>query len=98
MGAFVYILKCADQSYYVGCATGEDMERRVAEHNHGHYPGYTSTRRPVELMRSQYFDRLTDANAAERQIKGWGRSKKEALIRSDWTMVSALAKRRGGRK
>jgi putative endonuclease len=49
-------------------------------------------------MWSQYFDRVTDANAAERQIKGWGRLKKEALIRSDWASVSALAKRRGGRE
>jgi putative endonuclease len=95
MGAFVYILKCADHSYYVGSA--EDLERRVSEHNHGYYGGYTSSRRPVELMWSSYFDRLTDAHDAERQIKGWSRSKKEALICSDWPTVSKLAKRRGGR-
>jgi putative endonuclease len=95
VGASVYILKCADRSYYVGCA--DDLERRISEHQQGCYGGYTSTRRPVELMWSSYFDRVTDAHAAERQIKGWSRSKKEALIRSDWARVSALAKRRGGR-
>ena len=60
MGAFVYMLRCADRSYYVGCATGEDLVRRVAQHNDGNYGGYTSSRRPVELVWSQYFDRVTD--------------------------------------
>ena len=43
MGAFVYMLRCADGSYYVGTATGDDLTRRIAEHNSGAYPGYTST-------------------------------------------------------
>jgi putative endonuclease len=97
MGAFAYMLECADRSYYIGCATGEDLSTRVEEHNQGKYRGYTFARRPVTLVWSQYFDRVTDANAAERQIKGWSRAKKEALIKSDWTTVSALARRRGGR-
>ena len=64
MGAFVYILLCADRSYYVGSATGDDLTQRVAAHNSGYYGGYTSTRRPVRLVWSEHFDRITDAIAA----------------------------------
>jgi putative endonuclease len=98
MGAFVYILRCADSSYYVGCATGEDLAPRIAQHNSGFYGGYTSTRRPVQLAWSQHFEQITDAITAERQLKGWSRAKKkEALIRGDWNSVQNLAKRRGGK-
>jgi putative endonuclease len=97
MGAFVYMLRCADRSYYVGCATGEGLDRRIAEHQRGAYPGYTESRRPVRLVWSEYFDRVTDANTAERQIKGWSRAKKEALIDSDWAAIQRLARRRAGR-
>src|ERR1700722_13901900 len=98
VGIYVYILCCADGSYYVGSATGHDVSTRVDQHNAGSYPGYTFTRRPVVLVWSEYFDRITDGIAAERQIKGWSRGKKEALIRSDWMSVSQLARRRAGRK
>jgi putative endonuclease len=97
VGAFVYILQCADGSYYVGNATGDDLAKRIAEHQLGRFQGYTFTRRPVRLVWSEHFDRYTDANAAERQIKGWSRAKKEALIRGDWNSVRLLAKRRAGR-
>jgi putative endonuclease len=49
------------------------------------------------VVRRDYFDRITDGIAAERQLKGWSRAKKEALIKSDWATVEALAKRRGGK-
>ena len=97
-GIYVYILRCADGSYYVGSATGHDASTRVDQHNAGSYPGYTFTRRPVVLVWSEYFDRITDGIAAERQIKGWSRAKKEASIRSDWTSLSQLSRRRAGRK
>ena len=97
MGAFVYMLKCADESFYVGSATADDLTKRVAEHQIGAYPGYTSTRRPVILVWSEHFERITDAIAVERQIKGWSRAKKEALIKGDWGEISDRAKRRGGR-
>ncbi|HZZ33027.1 MAG TPA: GIY-YIG nuclease family protein, partial [Phenylobacterium sp.] len=95
VGAWLYILRCADKSYYVG-STRTDLEMRVAQHQAGLFAGYTSTRRPVELIYSEYFDRIVDAIAAERKVKGWSRAKKEALIRSDWAAISALSKRRGG--
>jgi putative endonuclease len=97
MGAFVYMLRCVDGSFYVGSATGNDLTRRIAEHQSGFYHGYTSTRRPVSLVWSEHFDRITDAIAVERQIKGWTRAKKEALIKSDWSAIQQFSKRRGGR-
>lgn len=93
MTAFVYILRCADGSYYVGTSR-TDLERRVAEHNAGTYGGYTKPRRPVELVFQQQFERITDAIAAERRLKGWGRAKKEALMRGDFAGLKALSKRR----
>ena len=97
MGAFVYMLRCADGSYYVGSATGDDLTRRIAEHQSGVYPGYTWSRRPVQLVWSEYFERITDAIAAERKIKGWSRAKKEALVKGDWASVQQLSRRRAGR-
>jgi putative endonuclease len=96
-GIYVYILRCADGSYYVGSAMGYDLAPRVEQHNAGVYPGYTFTRRPVVLVWSEYFDRITDGIAAERQIKGWSRAKNEALMRSDWASLSKLSQRRGGK-
>jgi putative endonuclease len=97
MAGFVYMLRCADGSYYVGSATGDDLSKRIAEHQAGAYRGYTYRRRPVRLVWSERFDRITDAIAVERQIKGWSRSKKQALISGDWTELALLAKRRSGR-
>jgi len=97
MGAFVYMLKCSDQSFYVGSATGEDLATRIAQHQSGAFQGYTWSRRPVSLVWSEHFDRITDAIAAERQIKGWSRAKKEALIKTDWASLQRLSKRRAGR-
>ena len=69
------------------------LELRLAEHNSGHYGGYTAKRLPVTLVYSQWFDRITDAIAAERQVKGWSRAKKEALFRGDFDALKILAKR-----
>jgi len=91
------MLQCADNSFYVGSATGEGLSRRIAQHETGAYPGYTSSRRPVRLVWSEHFDWITDAIAAERQLKGWSRKKKEALIKGDWNEVSRHAKRRAGK-
>ena len=66
MGAFVYILQCADDSYYVGSARGDDLDKRFYEHQTGALGGYTSTRRPVRLVFHEHFERITDAIAAER--------------------------------
>ena len=72
----------------------DSLENRIAEHNSGKYPGYTSRRRPVTLVYSERFGRITDATAVERKLKGWSRAKKEALMRGDFAAISHLAKRR----
>lgn len=92
-GAYAYMLRCADGSYYVGSAR-LGLEQRVGEHNAGTYGGYTSTRRPVNLVWAEHFQLITDAIAAERRIKGWSRAKKEALLRGDYELIRKLSKRR----
>jgi len=92
MGAYVYIVRCQDGSFYTGSTRGS-LEDRVNQHNAGSYGGYTATRRPVRLVYSDYFDRITDAVSAERQIKGWSRAKKEALARGDLDALKVLSRR-----
>ena len=92
MAFWVYILQCADDSYYVGHT--DDIEKRMNEHKSGELGGYTSTRRPVRVVFTEEFPSREEALAAELQIKGWSRKKKQALIRGDWGEVSRLAQRR----
>ena len=91
MSFLAYVLRCADGSYYVGHS--DDLEVRVAGHQSGQTRGYTHDRRPVVLVWSQEFRERDEAFAAERQIKGWSRAKKEALIHGDWDGVHLLAMR-----
>ncbi len=91
MAAFVYILRCADGAYYVGTTRGS-LEQRVAQQNAGTFGGFTKRRRPVQLVYHQAFNRITDAIAAERQLKEWTRAKKEALIAGDIVMASTKRK------
>jgi putative endonuclease len=90
MPAFVYMVRCSDGSYYIG-STRASLEQRISQHNTSHFGGYTAKRRPVTLVFHQEFQRITDAIAAERQLKGWSRAKKEALIRGDYDTIKALA-------
>jgi predicted GIY-YIG superfamily endonuclease len=94
MAFYAYILHCADGSFYTGHT--EDLENRIAEHEVGHCGGYTRDRRPVQLVWSQDFDSRYEALSAERQIKGWSRAKKQALIDGDWERLSLLARNRQG--
>ena len=90
---FVYMLSCADDSYYVGHT--DDLEHRVAEHHSAAIPGYTSTRLPVRVVWSADFATRDEARERELQIKGWSRAKKAALVRGDWAEIRRLAKSRG---
>ena len=92
-GAWLYILRCSDGSYYVGTTRGS-LESRVAQHNAGTFEGYTASRRPVELIFSQWFDQITDAIENERKLKKWSRAKKEAFIRGEFESLQQLAKRK----
>jgi predicted GIY-YIG superfamily endonuclease len=89
---WVYMLQCSDGSYYVGHT--DDLERRIAEHQSGAIPGYTSERRPVKLVYAADMVTRDEAQASELRIKGWTRAKKEALIRGDWTKIKALSRGR----
>ena len=91
MSFWVYILHCADDSYYTGHT--DNLEERIAKRQAGEIEGYTSTRLPVTLVFSEDFPTREEALGCERQIKGWSRKKKEALMRGDWTEVSRLARR-----
>jgi len=90
MSFWVYILRCADNSYYTGHT--DHLEKRIGEHLNGLCGGYTSSRLPVKLVFSQECATRIEALAAEQQIKGWSRKKKEAMMRGDWAEVSRLAK------
>jgi len=91
MTFWTYMLRCADGSYYSGHT--EELDARIGAHQSGLVEGYTQSRRPVELVWSQDFPDRYSALAAERQIKGWSRAKKEALIRGDWDTLKVLAKK-----
>lgn len=87
---YTYILKCSDGSYYTGIT--EDIERRVIEHNSDEYKGsYCHKRRPVKLMFAEIFLQPDPAIELEKQIKGWTRKKKEALIEKNYDKLHELA-------
>jgi predicted GIY-YIG superfamily endonuclease len=88
---FAYMLRCADDSYYVGHS--DDLEKRVLEHSEGGKCSYTESRRPVQLIWSQEFSTREEALAAELQIKKWSRAKKRALASGDWKALSQAAKK-----
>ena len=91
MPYYVYILKCADGSYYTGSTS--DLSKRFWEHQEGVSPfAYTFSRRPVELIWSEEVATYHEALTHERQIKGWSRAKKEALIRGDFDEIHGIVK------
>ena len=80
---FVYIVECSDNSFYIGITS--DLERRINEHNIGtKKESYTFFRRPVELKWLEQFTEPNEAIKVEKQLKGWSRKKKIALINEDW--------------
>jgi len=88
---YVYILKCSDSSYYTGVTN--DLEKRYAEHQSGDDPkSYVFKRRPLKLVWSEYYNDINQAIEKEKQIKGWTRVKKEALINADFDKLIELSK------
>ena len=101
MSYFVYILKCADDTYYTGITN--DIARRLSEHQSGANPSaYTFSRRPVKLVWGEEVPSYDDALKHERQIKKWSQAKKEALIRGDFETIHKIVvderKRREAKK
>ena len=90
---FIYILECADGTYYVGSTW--DLEKRVWEHNNGLGANFTRKRLLVRLVYSEHSDEVSLAFAREKQVQGWSRAKKKALIEGRWGDLPGLA--RGGR-
>jgi predicted GIY-YIG superfamily endonuclease len=88
----VYMLHCADGSFYVGQT--EDLERRIAQHQLGSSGAYTKSRRPIRLVFAEAFAYRDEALARERQVKGWSRAKKQALVRDSQDAMSRLAMER----
>ncbi len=90
---YVYILKCSDNTYYVGVTN--NLDRRINEHKSGANPGsYTSKRLPVKLMYYTQFTEPESAFAFETQIKKWSRAKKEALINEEYEKLPLLSKKK----
>ena len=88
---FVYILKCKDKSYYTGVTNS--LERRIEEHNIGKdSSAYTYNKRPVELVWYEVFSNIEEAISIEKQIKGWSRRKKEAIINDEWEKLVEYSK------
>ena len=85
MTFWAYMLHCHGGSFYVGHT--DDLERRIGEHKSGLITGFTADHLPVEHVWSQEFTTRDEAKVAEKQIKGWSRAKKDALVAAsnpDW--------------
>ncbi|MGA8247861.1 MAG: GIY-YIG nuclease family protein [Nocardioides sp.] len=88
---WVYLLECADGSYYTGSTV--DLERRLSQHQEGEGAAYTRRRRPVRLVWSAAFDRIDEAYAFEKRVQGWNRAKRTALIEGRLGDLPELASR-----
>jgi putative endonuclease len=90
MKGCMYILECADGSYYTGSTT--DLERRLAQHQNGEGANYTKKHLPVKRVYFEEFQRIDKAFYREKQIQGWSRKKKEAMINGCFDKLSNLSK------
>ena len=89
---YAYILKCADDSYYVGSTWLSDIDERVRQQNTPDLGAlYTRRRRPVVLVWAGWFDRMVDAFAFEKRVQGWSRAKREALIAGRFALLPGLS-------
>ena len=88
---YTYILLCYDETYYVGST--KNLEKRLAQHQSGNGAQYTARRLPVVLLYFEEYDRIDTAFYREKQIQGWSRKKKEALMRGENYLLPELAKK-----
>jgi putative endonuclease len=89
MQGYTYILECSDGSYYTGST--QDLEKRLQQHNAGEGANHTKKRLPVKLAYYEEFNRIDEAFYREKQIQGWSREKKEALINGELNKLNKLA-------
>lgn len=85
----MYILECSDGSYYTGST--KDLERRLQQHNHGEGANHTKKRLPVKLVYYEIIRRIDEAFYREKQVQGWSRKKKEALIKGNRDSLPLLS-------
>jgi putative endonuclease len=90
MIGYMYILLCSNGKYYTGSTN--DLERRLEEHQMGVGANFTRNHLPVKLVYYEEFDRIEDAFYREKQIQGWSRKKKEALIKGEQSRLPKLSK------
>ena len=90
MKGWMYILLCANGQYYTGSTN--DLERRLAQHQMGEGANFTRKHLPVKLVYFEEFQLVSDAFYREKQVQGWSRAKKEALINGDKNKLHELAK------
>ena len=90
MKGYMYILKCSDDSYYTGST--KYLELRIAQHQNGQGANHTKKRLPVKLVYYEVFDRIDEAFYREKQIQGWSRKKKIALINNQKDQLPELSK------
>ncbi len=90
ISAWMYILECSDGSYYTGSTN--NIDTRLQEHQNGEGANYTKKRRPVKLVYLEEFQRIDDAFYREKQVQGWSRKKKEALINGDFDNLPELSR------
>ncbi|MBQ4802365.1 GIY-YIG nuclease family protein [Aquimarina sp. MMG015] len=89
MKGYMYILECSDGSYYTGST--KDLDRRLQQHQNGEGANHTKKRLPVRLLYYEQYDRIDTAFYREKQVQGWSRAKKEALMRGDLDTLHDLA-------
>ena len=89
---WVYILRCADGSLYIGQT--QRLPERDWVHNQGLGGRYTALRRPVRIVCAEEHQTVRAALDRERQLKGWSRAKKEALICGDSQALKRLSRSR----
>ncbi len=87
--AYLYILECADGSFYTGSTL--DLGYRLWQHENGLGANHTKKRLPVKLVYGEYFHSVADAFYPEKQVQGWSRAKKISLMNSDWDRLHILA-------
>lgn len=88
----MYILECADGSFYTGSA--QNLALRFIDHMTGEGSNHTKTRLPVKLVYCEYYSRIDYAFNREKQVQGWSREKKIALIEGRDTELPKLARNR----
>lgn len=90
MKGYMYILECADGSYYTGSTI--DLELRLQQHQNGEGANHTKKHLPVKLVYFEEYGRIEEAFHREKQVQGWNRKKKEALIKGEFEKLLELAR------